>query len=135
MNAHGQRKVLLLTADDMSRHRIARALLASSARVVTARDGDEGLATLIDELLDLDALIMDVDLPGRDGWSLLRLVRAAGGERELRIVMIGRGLDAGRAAQLRALGADEVVDLARRPEAIAAAAGGACGACAAAPGA
>ena len=110
MTSNGQqpRKALLLDGDALSARRIRRALRQQGFEVLSAPDGEQGLSLLIDELLHLDVLVMSVDLPLRDGWSLLRLVRAAGGERDLRIVMVGRGLDAARREQLRWLGADAV---------------------------
>jgi CheY-like chemotaxis protein len=110
-NPRRQRKALLLHGDAGSTRLLGEALQQRGFEVLAAADGERGLARLTDELLDLDVLVLDVDLPGRDGWSLLRLVRAAGGERDLRIVMTGRGLDVARREQLRWLGADAVVDL------------------------
>ena len=124
MTSNGQQrpKALLLDGDALSARRIRKALRQQGFEVLSAPDGEQGLTLLIDELLHLDVLVMSVDLPRRDGWSLLRLVRAAGGERDLRIVMVGRRLDAARREQLRWLGADAVADDEEGPQAIASAA-------------
>jgi DNA-binding response OmpR family regulator len=119
------RKALLLHGDGLARQVLRRTLATHGFEVVTAEDGERGLTALLDELLDLDVLVIDADLPIRDGWSLLRLIRSAGGERDLRIVVVGRELDAARCAQLRWLGADAALDVAEGAEAVAAAAEGA----------
>jgi two-component system KDP operon response regulator KdpE len=105
-----RRRTLLLHGDRNARRVLRRSLQAHGFEVLTAADGERGLSVLLDELLDLDVLVLDADLPRRDGWALLRLIRAAGGERDLRVVVLGRGLDAGRCAQLRWLGADAALD-------------------------
>jgi len=64
------------------------------------------------------------ELPGRDARSLLHLVRWAGGEQELGVVVLAGTLDDASRDQLLALGADAVLDrragLAAALEAIAA---------------
>lgn len=125
MTATTTRKALLLHGDRTARRSLGRALALRGFEVETAADGERGLALLIDRLLGLDVLVLDADLPGRDGWSLLRLIRSAGGERDLRIVVVGRSLDAARRAQLRWLGADAALDAGAGGEAVAAAAEGA----------
>jgi DNA-binding response OmpR family regulator len=115
-------KALLLHGDRRTRNLLRRSLASHGFEVLTAPDGVRGLTVLLDELLDLDVLVVDADLPRRDGWSLLRLIRSAGGERDLRIVVVGRGLDSARCAQLRWLGADAALDLAEGAEAVSGAA-------------
>jgi DNA-binding response OmpR family regulator len=118
-------RALLLHGDRRTRNLLRRSLASHGFEVLTAPDGERGLTVLLDELLDLDLLVLDADLPRRDGWSLLRLIRSAGGERDLRIVVVGRGLDAARCTQLRWLGADAALDLAEGADAVSAAAEGA----------
>jgi DNA-binding response OmpR family regulator len=105
------RKALLLENDPAARESLAAALRARGFEVATAGDGETGVVRLLDLLLDLDLLVSSVDLPGRDGASLLRLIRVSGGERELPVVLTGRGLRSFDRARLLALGADAVVDL------------------------
>jgi DNA-binding response OmpR family regulator len=121
MNATTDRtpRALLLENDPGTLDRLAGALRARGLEVLAERDGEAGLARLIDTLLDLDVLVVGAALPGRDATALLRLVRGAGGERELPIVVAGSGLGAGVKVQLLLLGADAVVDLADGAEAAA----------------
>jgi CheY-like chemotaxis protein len=83
-----------------------------------ACDGQNGVALLLDELLRLDVLVVDLELPGRDGRSLIDLIRRAGGERDLGIVVVATGATRVR-GQLLALGADAVVERSDGPGAAA----------------
>jgi two-component system chemotaxis sensor kinase CheA len=104
-------KALLLENDPVTRGALAGALRARGFDVVTARDGEAGVALLLDLLLDLDLLVSALDLPGRAGADLLHLVRVSGGERDLPVVLTGRGVRSAERARLLALGADAVADL------------------------
>jgi DNA-binding response OmpR family regulator len=101
----------LLLDDDMTVLRLlGTALEARGFEVRAATDGEAGTALLVDELLGLDVVVVDAELPGRDARSLLHLVRWAGGERELGVVVLVGTLDDASRDQLLALGADAVVD-------------------------
>jgi CheY-like chemotaxis protein len=103
-------KALLLDDDATVLRLLGTTLQERGVEVRAAMDGEGGLALLIDELLDLDVLVVDLDLPGRDGWEILHLVRRAGGERDLGVVVLAGDLAPGVRDQLLALGADMVVD-------------------------
>jgi CheY-like chemotaxis protein len=109
-------KALLLDDDPAVLRLLGRALAARGLEVLAATEGAGGLELLIDELLHLDVLVVDLDLPGRDGWAMLRLIRGAGGEEDLGVVVLADRPDAGVRARLLALGADAVVDRADGPE-------------------
>lgn len=103
-------KALLLDDDATVLRLLGTSLQARGYEVRAATDGDAGLALLLDELLGLDVVVVDADLPGRDARALLHLVRWAGGERELGVVVLAAADDPERRAELLALGADAVVD-------------------------
>ena len=103
-------KALLLDDDTTVLRLLGTDLEARGFDVRAATEGDAGLALLLDELLGLDVLVLDLDLPGRDGWELLRLVRCAGGEKDLGVVVLAADVDRSVREQLLALGADAVVD-------------------------
>lgn len=103
-------RALVLDDDPAALSRARRAIEPRGFTVLSAGDGDAGLALLIDELLDLDVLVVDLDLPGRDARSLAALVRGPGGERELAIVVLTAGSAAEVRAELVALGVDAVVE-------------------------
>ena len=112
-------KALLLDRDTVVLRLLGTALEARGFDVRAATDGESGTALLLDELLDLDVVVTALDLPARDGRSLLRLVRQAGGERELGLVLLGGATDDATRAELLGLGADAVVERSSGPSAVA----------------
>jgi CheY-like chemotaxis protein len=113
-------RALLLTEDPAALQALSAAFHRRGFDVLTASDGARGLEVLLDSLLSLDVLVTDLDLPGRDGASLLRLVRVAGGEHELAILLRCAGLSSRDRGVLRSLGADAVVGAADDADAVAA---------------
>ena len=75
-------RALLLDDDPTVLRLLATALEARGFDVRAATDAQTGIEILTDELLDLDVLVADAELPGRDAASLVHLVRRAGGERD-----------------------------------------------------
>jgi DNA-binding NtrC family response regulator len=71
-----------------------------------ALDGDEGLATLAREAID--CLILDLEMPGKNGFDVLRIMRERGIETPV-VVYTGTG-DYARCAQAIRLGAYAFVD-------------------------
>lgn len=118
MNATTSRRprALLLDDDPTVLRLLGTALEARGFDVRAALDARAGLELLTDELLDLDVLVTDADLPGLDGAALVHLVRRAGGERDLGLVVLSSDGSGGRRTRLLALGADAVVDRARGHE-------------------
>lgn len=106
--------------DDGAVVRVLRqSLEARSCSVASAEDGERGLALLIDELLGLDVLVLDNDLPGRDARAFADVIRRAGGERDLSIVVLATAPSAALRSELLSLGVDAVVDRSAGPEAAA----------------
>ncbi len=114
-------RALVLDDDAATLHDIRRSLEARRFSVVSAGDGTSGLDLLLAELLDLDVLVTDVDLPHRDARSFAELVRCAGGERDLAIVVLATEANPALRSELLALGVDAVVERSAGPEAAAAA--------------
>jgi CheY-like chemotaxis protein len=115
-------RALVFESDDVTRDSIQSALEARGIQVLVAAEGESGVAVLLDELLCLDVLVTRLDLPQRDAWSLLHLVRRAGGERDLAIIVRAPGIAPAVRARLLEEGADAVVDGALCPEVLAEAA-------------
>jgi len=68
---------LLIVEDEKRTAEYLRKGLSENGYVVdTANDGDSGLAMALTGTYDL--LVLDVNLPGRDGWSILREARMQG---------------------------------------------------------
>jgi CheY-like chemotaxis protein len=120
--AERPRRALVVDDDALVRQMLADALVGRGFETLTAGDASEGLRTLSEELLDLDLLLTDVRMPGMDGEGLVRLIRKAGGETDLAIVVVTGRLEDGLEPKLEAAGADAVLDKALGPELIAQAA-------------
>jgi CheY-like chemotaxis protein len=112
MNATTSRRprALLLDDDPTVLRLLGTSLEALGFDVRAALDAESGIELLTDELLDLDVLVADADIPGRDGVSLVHLVRRTGGERDLGIVVLAGGPSTALCRELLALGADAVMD-------------------------
>jgi CheY-like chemotaxis protein len=114
-------RALVLDGDPAAVGDLRRSLEAGCFSVLSAGDGTSGLALLLDELLGLDVLVLDLDLPGRDARSFANLVRRAGGERDLAIVVLASETTPALRGELLALGVDAVVDRSGGAESAAAA--------------
>lgn len=101
-------RALLLASDPAASARLREALERRGFEVRAAADGVTGIALLLDGLLELDVVVTDRDLPGRDARSLVHLVRGPGGEHDLAIVVLAPGADAPARGRLVAAGADAV---------------------------
>ena len=72
----GTGTILLVEDEDMVRNVAERALTRQGYTVITASDGEQGLARLA-EVGKVDLLISDVVMPGMDGPTMVRTVREA----------------------------------------------------------
>ncbi|MCP5109730.1 MAG: response regulator, partial [bacterium] len=71
-----KRQALVVTGHVDDRETVTRALAEEGFAVRTAADGEEGTALASDSALDL--LILDVDLPRKNGFDLCRDLRQRG---------------------------------------------------------
>ena len=89
--------ILVVEDDRETRTLIAKYLRTNACNVTTASDGREMVRAMTDHRVDL--LILDVMLPGEDGLSLCRKVRA---ESQTPIIMLtARGEDVDRILESR----------------------------------
>jgi DNA-binding response OmpR family regulator len=96
--------------DDAGAARLLReGLEQDGIEVLVASDGAAALRQLIDHLLDLDLLVTDLNMPGVDGTTLVRIIRAEGGETELPILVIAAVVSDRDRATLSSLGVDGIV--------------------------
>ncbi|HET8732666.1 MAG TPA: response regulator [Anaeromyxobacteraceae bacterium] len=116
------RRALVVDDDALILRALTDSLQARGFEVLTAKDGQEGLHIVADELLTLDLLVTDVRMPAMDGETFVRTIRGAGGESELAIVVIAGTLDPALERRMETAGADAVLDKALGPEDLAAAA-------------
>ena len=67
-------KILLIEDNEMNRDMLSRRLRKNDYEVVTAVDGEEGVAKAQAESPAL--ILMDLSLPGIDGWEATRRLKA-----------------------------------------------------------
>ncbi len=67
-------KILLVEDNEMNRDMLSRRLERKGYQVVIAVDGQEGVTKAATENPDL--ILMDMSLPGIDGWEATRQIRA-----------------------------------------------------------
>ena len=78
---------ILVADDDVLVHKlVAAALSETSYEVLAARDGAEALQ-LIHEIRP-DLVVLDINMPHRDGWDVLHELRSQAGTRALPIIML-----------------------------------------------
>ncbi len=68
-------KILLVEDNEMNRDMLSRRLQKQGYEVVMAVDGEEGVAKAQSEVPAL--VLMDMSLPGIDGWEATRRLKAA----------------------------------------------------------
>ena len=81
---------ILIVDDETEIAKVARLTLEGAGYAIrTASSGPEALASIADARPDL--VLLDVNMPGMDGWEVLRLIgasdRQAGRDRRLPVVM------------------------------------------------
>jgi CheY-like chemotaxis protein len=108
-------KILLVEDNEMNREMLSRRLARKGFDVVMAVDGLQGVAMASTEMPDL--VLMDMSLPGIDGWEATRRIKADPATRTLPVIALtAHAMSDDRAKALEA-GCDEFdtkpVDLAR----------------------
>ena len=101
-------RVLLVEDDPVSSYAIEQDLRAQGAEVLVAQDGRAALRVLTDEILTLDLLVTDLEMPELDGLALVRTIRAEGGEADLPVLVIGDDISPLAEQHLREFGASVI---------------------------
>ncbi|MBI4379676.1 MAG: response regulator [candidate division NC10 bacterium] len=99
-----RRRVLVADDDPQFASLVIEILGSARYAVTSAPDGEITLQTIQQAVPDL--LILDLLLPGVDGWEVLKALRAKSSTSDLPILVV-TSLDAGDAEKTLALGADE----------------------------
>jgi signal transduction histidine kinase/ActR/RegA family two-component response regulator len=101
----GRRPVVVIIDDDRASLDLLTAYLTGTGvQVVRAGDGHQGLAEI--RRLHPAAVVLDIRLPGMDGWAVLEALQAERATREIPVIIVSileekaRGLAAGAAAYL-----------------------------------
>lgn len=100
------RRVLVVDDNPEWRTMLKRALEHQRLEVLEARDGRDALSLLADELMHLDLVITDVEMPVMGGIELVKKIRWAGGETDLPIVAVSAREDPDWQDEMRIAGAD-----------------------------
>jgi PAS domain S-box-containing protein len=78
--------ILIIDDDPNARDLLSRTLTGDGYSVVAARDGEEGLARARDHRPAV--ITLDVQMPGMDGWSVLKALKADPGLKDIPVVMV-----------------------------------------------
>ena len=102
------RRVVLVVDDHEDNRRILRDLLASAGyEVIEATTGDDGVAMAKARTPDL--ILMDIQLPGIDGYEATRRIKADDALRRIPLIVVTSYALSGDNAKALAAGADAYV--------------------------
>jgi CheY-like chemotaxis protein len=79
-------KILIIEDTENNRVLLTRRLKPRGHEIVTAEDAERGLALVPAEHPDL--ILMDVGLPGMDGWNATRQLKAAPGSSQIPVIAL-----------------------------------------------
>src|SRR4051794_32183797 len=79
-------KILLVEDNELNRDMLSRRLSRRGYQVVEAIDGEAALALAASERPDL--ILMDMSLPGLDGWEATRRLKAAPATRPIPVIAL-----------------------------------------------
>ena len=79
-------KILLVEDNEMNRDMLSRRLQRKGYEVITVGSGEQGVAMASQETPDL--ILMDITLPGMDGWEAARLLKADEKTRHIPIIAL-----------------------------------------------
>ena len=83
-------KILLVEDNPLNRDMLTRRLVKRGFDVVTAEDGLQGVDSATSLLPDL--VLMDMSLPGIDGWEATRRLKAAEATRGIPVIALGQAV-------------------------------------------
>ena len=98
-------KILLVEDNEMNRDMLSRRLQRRGYEVVTAVDGESGLALTRTEAPAL--VLMDMSLPGVDGWEATRQLKADPATRAIPVIALTAHAMAGDREKALAAGCDD----------------------------
>jgi two-component system cell cycle response regulator DivK len=86
MSAAPAATILVVDDNEPSRDALSRRLDRRGYRILTAGDGQEAVATARTELPDL--ILMDLGLPGIDGWEATRQLKSGSITRRIPVIVL-----------------------------------------------
>ena len=98
-------RILLVEDNEMNRDMLSRRLERRGYEVIVAVDGEEGVARAKTDLPDI--VLMDMSLPGIDGWEATRQLKAADETRTIPVLALTAHAMAGDREKALEVGCDE----------------------------
>src|SRR5512143_3088624 len=108
--------ILLVEGDAKERKRLADVLGRHGCRTLEAKDGPEALERLLKDTVDL--VLMDISLPGMDGFDVTRVIKAQPATIALPVVLTSSRLDRSHFAFAIQTGATDVMAKPLQSEAV-----------------
>jgi CheY-like chemotaxis protein len=75
MGKEDGKKIILLVDDDEIQRDIVKDLLDEEYEVYTAKSGNDAFVYLYDEYLVPDLILLDILMPGMDGWEVFNRIK------------------------------------------------------------
>jgi two-component system cell cycle response regulator DivK len=79
-------KILLIEDNEMNRDMLSRRLIRNGFEIVSAVDGQQGVAMATSEKPDV--ILMDMSLPVMDGWEATRRIKADPATRTIPVIAL-----------------------------------------------
>ena len=98
-------RILLVEDNEMNRDMLSRRLTRRGYEVALALDGEQGVAMAASEAPAL--ILMDMSLPGLDGWEATRRIKAAPETRAIPVIALTAHAMAGDREKALAAGCDD----------------------------
>ena len=98
-------KILLIEDNEMNRDMLSRRLIKRGYDVAIALDGEQGVAMARSELPAL--ILMDMSLPGLDGWDATRQLKAMPETRGIPVIALTAHAMSGDREKATAAGCDD----------------------------
>jgi two-component system, cell cycle response regulator DivK len=98
-------KILLVEDNEMNRDMLSRRLQRRGYEVIVAVDGEEGVVRAKADVPDV--VVMDLSLPGIDGWEATRQLKAAAETRAIPVLALTAHAMAGDREKALAAGCDD----------------------------
>ncbi len=98
-------KILLVEDNEMNRDMLSRRLQRKGYQVMVALDGQQGVDVARSESPDL--ILMDMSLPGLDGWEATRQIKATPETRSIAVIALTAHAMAGDREKAIAAGCDD----------------------------
>ena len=96
---------IVVVDDDPTVRRLSSALLKAAGHEVVDRVSGDGLEALLASRRP-DLLLLDIQIPGRDGFALLQVARNSQGDQPLKVVALSAGTAPDERERIQAAGFD-----------------------------